>query len=66
MPHAPDLLYAAVAIRFIGSVLAGPAASWGLELLPRAWRRTTQWLLIAGAAVVAILADLSHRGERLS
>lgn len=62
MPLAPDSLYAAVAIGVLGSVLAGPAAVYGLELLPHAWRRTTEWLVIVGAAVLAILADLLSEG----
>jgi hypothetical protein len=32
-----------------------------LQLLPQRWRRTTEWLLIAGAVVVAVLADLLLR-----
>lgn len=43
-------------------MLAGPAVAYGLQLLPQRWRRTTEWLLIAGAVVVAVLADqLSKR-----
>ena len=38
--------------------MAGPAVAYGLQLLPKRWRRTTEWLLIAGAVVVAVLADL--------
>ena len=62
MPLTPDPLYAAAAIGLLGSVVAGPAAVYGLELLPHAWRRTTEWLVIVGAAVLAILADLSSEG----
>ncbi len=42
--------------------MRAPAAVYGLELLPHAWRRPTEWLLIAGAAVLAIVADLSSEG----
>jgi membrane-associated phospholipid phosphatase len=57
-----DPLLAAVGIGLVGSVLAGPAVAYGLQLLPQQWRRTTEWLLIAGAVVVAVLADLFTEG----
>ena len=50
-----DPLVAAAGIGVVGSVVAGPAAAYGLERLPRPWQRTTEWLLIAAAAGVAIL-----------
>jgi hypothetical protein len=58
----PDPLLAAVGIGLVGSVVAGPAVAYGLQLLPQQWRRTTEWLLIAGAVVVAVLADLLSEG----
>lgn len=57
-----DPLVAAVGIGLLGSVVAGPAVAYGLQLLPQRWRRTTEWLLIAGAVVVALLADLLLEG----
>lgn len=57
-----DPLFAAVGIGLLGSAVAGPAVAYGLQLLPQRWRRTTEWLLIAGAAVVAVLADLLSEG----
>jgi membrane-associated phospholipid phosphatase len=57
-----DPLVAAVGIGLVGSVVAGPAVAYGLELLPQRWRRTAEWLLIAVAVVVAILADLLTEG----
>lgn len=54
----PDPLIAAVGIGFLGSVVGGPAAAYGLEVLPQRWRRTTEWMLILGAAVLALLADV--------
>jgi membrane-associated phospholipid phosphatase len=58
----PDPLVAAVGIGLVGSVVAGPAVAYGLEFLPQRWRRSTEWLLIAGALVVAVLADLLSDG----
>lgn len=57
-----DPLVVAVGIGLLGSVVAGPAVAYALELLPRQWRRTTEWLLIAGAGAVAVLADLLTEG----
>jgi len=36
--------------------------AYGLQLLPKAWQRTTEWLLIAGAVLVAVVADLLTEG----
>ena len=58
----PDPLLAAVGIGLVGSVVAGPAVAYGLQLLPQHWRRTAEWLLIAGAVVIAVLADLLSEG----
>jgi membrane-associated phospholipid phosphatase len=52
-----DPLVTAAGFGFVGAVVAGPAAAYGLSLLPQRWRRTSEWLLIAGAAVLAVLAD---------
>jgi membrane-associated phospholipid phosphatase len=52
-----DPFVAAVGFGLVGSVVAGPAVAYGLQLLPQRWHRTSQWLLIGGAAVVAIVAD---------
>ena len=57
-----DPLVAAVAIGLVGSVVVGPAVAYGLQLLPPRWRRTGEWLVIAGAVAVAILADLLSDG----
>jgi len=57
-----DPLAAAVGIGLVGSVVAGPAVAYGLEYLPQRWRRTTEWLLIGGAVVIAVLADLLSEG----
>jgi membrane-associated phospholipid phosphatase len=57
----PDPLVLAVGIGLFGSVVAGPAVAYGLQLLPQRWRRTTEWLLIVGAVVVTVLADLLLR-----
>jgi uncharacterized RDD family membrane protein YckC len=43
-------------------VVAGPAVAYGLRLLPQRWRRTTEWLLIAGAVLVAVGADVVSEG----
>lgn len=53
-----DPLVAAVGIGLLGSVVAGPAVAYGLQFLPQRWRRTTEWLLVAGAAAVALLGGL--------
>jgi membrane-associated phospholipid phosphatase len=42
--------------------VAGPAVAYGLQLLPQQWQRTAEWLLIAGAVVIAVLADLLSEG----
>ncbi len=51
-----------IGIALLGSVAAGPAVAYGLQLLPQRWRRTTEWLLIGGAGMVAVVADLSSEG----
>jgi membrane-associated phospholipid phosphatase len=58
----PDVLWAAAGIGLLGSLAAGPAAAYGLGLLPQSWRRPTEWLLIGGAVSVAIVADLLTEG----
>ena len=52
-----DPLVAAVGVGLLGSTIAGPAVAYGLRRLPPRWRRTTQWLLIGAALLVAVLAD---------
>lgn len=47
---------------FLGSVVAGPAVAYGLELFPQRWRRATEWLLIAGAVVVTVLLSAGPVG----
>jgi membrane-associated phospholipid phosphatase len=48
----------AVGIGLLGSLAAGPAVAYGLGLLPQQHRRAAQWLLIGGAALVALLSGL--------
>ncbi len=58
-----DPLVAAVGIGLVGSVVAGPALAYGLELVPERRRRTTEWALVGGAIAAAFLADfLSQAG----
>ena len=57
-----DPLLAVVGIGVLGPVVAGPAVVRGVRLLPEAWRRTAEWLLIGSAVSVAILADLLWEG----
>lgn len=58
-----DPFVIAVGIGLLLGSLAGPAVVYGLELVPHQWRRTAEWLLIAGAVAVTALADqLSRRG----
>ena len=57
-----DPLLVVAGLALLGSVAAGPAVAYGLEFLPKEWRRTTEWLLIAGAVSVAVLADLLTEG----
>jgi membrane-associated phospholipid phosphatase len=53
-----DPLVATIGVGFLCAVVAGPAVTYGVHLLPHSWRRTTQWLVVAGALVVAIAAEL--------
>ena len=57
-----DPLVAAVGIGLVGSAVAGPAVAYGLKALPQEWRRPTEWLLIIGAVVAAVVADLLADG----
>jgi membrane-associated phospholipid phosphatase len=52
----------AVGIGLLGSLAAGPAVAYSLHLVPQEWRRTTEWLLIVGAVLVAVLAGQLSRG----
>lgn len=51
-----------LALLVIGAVVAGPAAAYFLDRIPQRWRRTAQWSLIGGAALFAVLADLTVPG----
>ncbi len=53
-----DPFLAAVVIGLLGSMMTGPAVVYGLQAVPHRWRRTTEWVLIVGAGVVALFADL--------
>jgi membrane-associated phospholipid phosphatase len=57
-----DPLLAAVGVALVGAVAAGPAVVYGLQLLPHGWRRTTEWLLIVSAVLVAVVADVLTEG----
>lgn len=57
-----DPLVAIVGVSVLGPAVAGPAVAYGLDRLPHEWRRTTEWLVIGGAALVALLADLLWEG----
>lgn len=57
-----DPFFAAVVIGFLSAMAAGPAIAGGVHALPQRWRRRTEWLLIAGAAAVALLADVLLAG----
>ncbi len=58
-----DPLLAAVGTGLVGSVVAGPVVAYGLRFVPRRSRRTAEWLLIAGALVVAVSAPLLPDGR---
>ena len=57
-----DPLVVAAAVGVVGSVTAGPAVAYGLEFLPRRWRKSTAWSLVAVALLAAILADVIFAG----
>jgi len=57
-----DVLLTALGVAFFGSVVAGPAVAYGIQRFPQRWHRTTEWLVIGGAVVVAVLADLWSEG----
>jgi membrane-associated phospholipid phosphatase len=46
----------------LASLVAGSALVRTIESLPRQWRRSAQWLIVAGAAGVAIVADAISSG----
>lgn len=56
-----DPFVVAIAVGLLGSAVAGPAVVHGLQALPPQRRKTAEWLLIAGAALLAILADFLLR-----
>jgi membrane-associated phospholipid phosphatase len=51
-----------VGIGLLGSLVAGPAVAYGLDRLPQQRRRTAQWLLIGGAVLITVVADLWSDG----
>jgi membrane-associated phospholipid phosphatase len=57
-----DPFAAAVGIGLLGSLIAGPAVAYSVQLLPEAWRRTTEWILVVGAVLVAVLAGTLSQG----
>jgi membrane-associated phospholipid phosphatase len=57
-----DPLVVAAAVGVVGSVTAGPAMGYGLEFLPRQWRKSAAWALVAAALLAAILADVVFAG----
>lgn len=57
-----DPLVAAVGIGLLGPAVAGPAVARGLAFVPEPWRRPTEWLLLGGAALLAVIADVSATG----
>lgn len=57
-----DQTVVTIGIGLLASVVAGKALVHGVELLPRRWRRTTEWLLVIGAAVAAIVGDFLSDG----
>ena len=54
----PEPLLAGIGISLLASVVAGPPLALGLQLIPERWRRTTEWLLLAGAVVFTLLTSL--------
>ena len=46
----------------LSPVVAGPALAYAIERLPRQWRRTTEWIVIGGGALLAVAADLWSAG----
>ena len=57
-----DPFVALVGVGLLAPVVAGPAVAYGLERVREEWRRKAEWLLIGGALVVAVLADLLWDG----
>lgn len=55
-------LVAGMGIGLLGSVVAGPALVYGLGRVPQRWRRTAEWLLLAGAVVFAVLTHFFSEG----
>ncbi len=54
----PDPIVATVGMGLCASVVAGKGLVRLLELFPHRWRRATQWLVIGGAASIAILGGV--------
>lgn len=53
-----DPIVVAAGTGLLASVAVGKGLAYGLESVPQRWRRTSVWLLVAGAGLVAIVADL--------
>lgn len=51
-----------IGIGLLASVVAGKGLVHGVESLPQRWRRTTEWLLVVGAVVAAIVGDFLSDG----
>jgi hypothetical protein len=50
-----DPIVVAAAIGLLASAIAGKALVYGLQSVPERWRRTIAWLIVGGAAAVAIV-----------
>ena len=59
-----DPIAFAIGFGLIGSVAAGPAMAYFLQRLPLQWRRKAEWLLIAGALGVAVVAALLPQAQQ--
>jgi membrane-associated phospholipid phosphatase len=53
-----DPFAVAVGTGLLTSVVAGRGLVYGLDQTPRQWRKTAEWSLVGGAAVVVVLGDL--------
>ena len=61
-----DSIPGAIAAGLVGSFVAGPVVAYALSFVPPHRRRVTEWTLIVGAMVFAILADLLTSGPGAS
>lgn len=62
MPAVDPLIIASAAYVAL-SIFGGRAVVYGVDRLPRAWRRTAQWTFVIAAAVTAIAADVAAGGR---